>query len=392
MFIDLDDFKKINDTLGHDVGDMLLVEAGERIRSALRDVDTVARLGGDEFIVMIGDVEEQSTLIPIAEKLLAQFHKPFSIQNRELILTASIGISVYPDDGKDAQTLLRHADSAMYHAKEQGRNMYAFFTGKMNQKVSRRLNLEEQMSAALIRGEFRLHYQPKVSLDNGNILGVEALLRWTNQTLGDVAPDEFIPVAEQTGLIVNIGEFVIKEALQFIVQCRRDIDPDLSLAINLSPRQFRDPGLVNYLRHAVEESGLPWHALELEITEGVLMTGLTYIEEAISTLSELGAVLTMDDFGTGYSSLSYLRQFPFNVLKIDRSFVSGISSNFNDLELVDATIAMGHNLGMLVVAEGVETQGQLDILRLHGCDIAQGYHFSEPLPPGKLIEMLKEAV
>ncbi|MDZ7805315.1 EAL domain-containing protein [Thiohalophilus sp.] len=392
MFLDLDDFKKINDTMGHDVGDILLIEAGERIRDALRDIDTVGRLGGDEFIILVGHITDQSTLIPIAEKLLERFQQPFSIQNRELVLTASIGISVYPDDGSDAQTLLRYADSAMYSAKEQGRATYTFFTDAMNQRVSRRLNLEEQMNGALERGEFSLHYQPKIDISSGRILGVEALLRWNNPEHGAVSPAEFIPIAEQTGLIVPIGEFVIKEALQFITDCRKNYDPTLSIAVNLSPRQFRDHGLVDFIRRCIEEFNLPWNALELEITEGVLMIGLGYIEEAIETLSQQGAILAMDDFGTGYSSLSYLRHFPFNVLKIDRSFITGISANAHDLELVNATIAMGHNLGMVVVAEGVETQEQLNILRQHGCDVAQGYYFSRPVTPGKLMDQLSRKI
>ncbi|MDY6978918.1 MAG: EAL domain-containing protein [Pseudomonadota bacterium] len=388
MFLDLDDFKKINDTMGHDVGDLLLIEAGERIRHTLRDIDTVGRLGGDEFIILIGHITDQSALIPIAEKLLERFQEPFSIQNRELVLTASIGISVYPDDGSDSQTLLRYADSAMYSAKEQGRATYTFFTDAMNQKVSRRLSLEEQMNGALERGEFHLHYQPKIEITSGKILGVEALLRWNNPVHGNVSPAEFIPIAEQTGLIVAIGEFVIKQALQFITDCRQKYDASLSIAVNLSPRQFRDPGLIEFISHSIDEFRLPWKALELEITEGVLMIGLGYIEEAIATLNQKGAVLAMDDFGTGYSSLSYLRHFPFDVLKIDRSFVNGISDNTHDLELVNATIAMGHNLGMVVVAEGVETHEQLDILTQHGCDVAQGYYFSKPVPPGELVALL----
>jgi predicted signal transduction protein with EAL and GGDEF domain len=371
---------------------MLLIEAGERILHTVRDIDTVGRLGGDEFIVLIGNITNQSELIPIAEKLLEKFKQPFSIQSRDLVLTASIGISVYPDDGKDAKTLLKHADSAMYHAKEQGRSMYAFFTDAMNQKVTRRLSLEEQMNEALERNEFSLHYQPKIAISTGKILGVEALLRWQSPVLGSVSPTEFIPIAEQTGLIVSIGEFVVKEALQFIGHCRKNYDETLSVAVNLSPRQFREPGLVDFLQLSIEESGLPWEALQLEITEGVLMTGLAYIEDAIDTLSRRGVVLAMDDFGTGYSSLSYLRHFPFNVLKIDRSFVKGISDDHNDLELVDATIAMGHNLGMVVVAEGVETQEQLEILHHHGCDVAQGYYFSKPVPSAELLELLAQGI
>ncbi len=388
MFIDLDDFKKINDTLGHNVGDTLLVEASTRIRHALRDTDTVGRLGGDEFIVLLSNLDEPSAAIPIAEKILDCFKTAFFIQKRDLILTCSIGISIYPDDGDNALTLLRNADSAMYHAKESGRNMFAFFTKAMNTSVSRRLNLEEQMNGALERNELYLHFQPKVSIETGAITGIEALLRWNNPLLGQVRPDEFIPVAEQTGLIVPIGEFVIKESLRVLVECQQRFNRDISMAVNLSPRQFRDPGLIKFIETSVEESGIDWNYLEFEITEGVLLLGLSYIENAINYLNQKGATLAMDDFGTGYSSMSYLRRFPFEVIKIDRSFVMDITNDEHDLELVNAIIAMAHSLGLQVVAEGVETPEQAAILARQNCDIAQGYLFGRPLAESDLYSLI----
>lgn len=379
LFIDLDDFKKINDTLGHDTGDRILVDAAQRLRSAMRGVDTIGRLGGDEFIVLAGNLHSEDDIVQVADQLLECFRTPFRLDGRELMLTASIGISIYPDDGDTAVKLLQNADSAMYHSKAHGRNTYAFFTEAMNESLSRRVSLEERMNGALERGEFHLQFQPKIELATQRIIGAEALLRWTSPELGDVSPAEFIPIAEQTGLIVPIGEFVITEALRTVAQHRTQLDPDFSIAVNLSPRQFRDPGLTDFFTRTIETTGVAWKQLEIEITEGVLMTGLSYIDAALSTLGEKGVALAMDDFGTGYSSLSYLRQFPFTVLKIDRSFIKEITHNNNDLELVRATIAMAHSLGLKVVAEGVETEDQLAILKEQDCDYAQGYLLGRPV-------------
>ena len=390
MFIDLDDFKKINDTLGHDVGDMLLVDAAERISGAIRDADTVGRLGGDEFIVLIGNLVDGNAVVPVAEKILDCFRNAFHIQSRDLMLTASIGIAIYADDGDNTVALLRNADSAMYHAKEHGRNTFAFFTEAMNQSVSRRLSLEEQMGGALERNEFYLCYQPKIEVSSNKIVGVEALLRWNNATLGPVSPGEFIPVAEQSGMIVPIGEFVLREALQVLSECHRRFGKHITMAINLSPRQFRDPRLVDFIEDSVAQANIPWHSLELEITESVLMTGLSYIDQAVATLDARGAGLAMDDFGTGYSSLGYLRQFPFDVLKIDRSFINDITVDNHDLELVNAIISMAHSLGMQVVAEGVETQEQLNILAAQGCDLVQGFLLGKPILKKELFDLLNE--
>lgn len=390
LFLDLDDFKKVNDSLGHETGDKLLIEAAKRLLGSARSGDTVGRLGGDEFIVILPGILDASDASIVAENLLDQFRNAFNVENREMILTASVGISVYPKDGDNVSTLLRNADSAMYHAKDLGRNTYSYFTDSMNKEVSRRLMLEEQMHGALDRSEFRLLYQPLIDIDSETIIGVEALLRWSNPKLGDVFPDEFIPIAEQTGFIIPIGKFVLTEALNMIYQWQQNFESKFRIAVNLSPRQFRDPNLVKFIEQALEKSNVSAASLELEITEGVLMSGHTFIDEALAALCNLGVGLAMDDFGTGYSSMSYLRKYPFNTLKIDRSFVNDITVDSADRELVNATIAMAHGLGLKVVAEGVETKEQLIHLVKQDCEYAQGYFFSKPVLPEKIIEMLEK--
>ena len=391
LYLDLDDFKKINDSLGHDVGDKLLIEAAARLSSGLRCGDTVGRLGGDEFIVLLRGLTDLTDASPVIENLLEKFREAFRIDNRELMLTASIGVAVYPNDGNTPSELLRKADSAMYHSKEEGRNTYSYFTEAMNKDVSRRLALEEQMHGALERGEFRLHYQPKVDITTCNLIGVEALLRWNNPALGEVTPCEFIPIAEQTGLIIPIGQFVLNKALEMTATWQQKYEQPFSIAVNLSPRQFRDPNLVTFIKKAIAQSGVSGKSLELEIIEGVLMSGHAYIDEALEAINSLGISIAMDDFGTGYSSLSYLRRYPFDVLKIDRSFVNDIIEDKADRELVNAAIAMAHSLGLKVVAEGVETEEQRALLAKQGCEIAQGYLFSKPVSAEEITAMLVSA-
>jgi diguanylate cyclase (GGDEF)-like protein/PAS domain S-box-containing protein len=388
LFLDLDDFKKINDTMGHETGDKLLKEAASRLRSVVRSCDTVGRLGGDEFIILLGGLSQATDAQPVAEALLDKFTEAFAIDSRELVLTASIGISLYPDDGENLSELLRNADSAMYHSKEQGRNTYSYFTDEMNQGVSQRLRIEEQMHGALHRGEFSLRYQPKVELASGRIIGAEALLRWRNPVLGEISPLEFIPIAEQTGQIVSIGKFVLTQALEMAAFWQQTTGRPFSVAVNLSPRQFRDPNLVAFVENAIRVTEVAAAALELEITEGVLMNGHAYIDDALTALSKLGVSIAMDDFGTGYSSLSYLRNYPFDVLKIDREFVNDIADDTADRELVNAAIAMAHGLGLKVVAEGVETQAQLNYLRSRDCDYGQGYLFSKAVTSSELTAMI----
>jgi diguanylate cyclase (GGDEF)-like protein len=389
IFLDLDDFKKINDSMGHDVGDKILIETATRLRNSVRSCDTVGRLGGDEFVIILAGLKDDANVHGIVENMISQIRKAYKIDGREMILTVSVGISIYPENGNSSVELLRNADSAMYHSKKLGRNTYSYFTDSMNYENSRRLELEEQIHEALDRGEFTLRFQPKVELSSGKIMGSEALLRWHNPELGDISPDEFIPVAEQTGLIIPIGQFVLTEALRFTSQVQETIKANFGIAINVSPRQFREPLLVKNIEDAVKQFDIAFENLELEITEGVLMSGHNYISDALQELAQLGINIAMDDFGTGYSSLSYLRQYPFHVLKIDRSFINDISTSSADRELISASITMAHGLKLKVVAEGIETEEQLAFLKDLSCDYAQGYLFGKPLSDTDFFALLE---
>jgi diguanylate cyclase (GGDEF)-like protein/PAS domain S-box-containing protein len=389
IFLDLDDFKKINDSISHEVGDKLLVEAAKRLKNTVRMDDTVSRLGGDEFIILLGHLNSEKEVHPVAKKLLNCFRKAFLLDGRELILTASIGIAIYPNDGKNTADLLRNADTAMYQSKAQGRNTFNYFTHNMNKGISRRLQLEEQLHGALERGEFQLYFQPILDITSRKLVATEALLRWNSQVLGTINPEEFIPITEQTGQIVSIGQFVIQEALSNTAQWLKLLNRPFRIAINISPRQFRDPNLLQHIKDAMEQTGVPNHSIELEITEGVLMSGHSYIDDTLTKLNALGISIAMDDFGTGYSSLNNLRSYPFNTLKIDRSFVRDMTTDPADRELVNATIAMAHRLGLAVVAEGVETDAQLNHLAQQRCEMAQGYLFSTPLPAEEITRLLE---
>jgi len=334
LFLDLDDFKKVNDSLGHEVGDKILVKSAHRLQQVLRKEDTVGRLGGDEFIILLRGLTDHQDALAVAENLLNLFRQPFKIDRRELILTLSIGVAIYPKDGCCASDLLRSADTAMYQAKALGRNTYSFFTPEMNIVMQRRFEIEEQMRGALERNEFELHYQPQMDVKSASIIGAEALLRWHNPVLGNITPDEFIPIAEHTGLIVAMGEYVIEQALSFLNLWQKSDLNNYTMAVNLSPRQFRDNELIPFIKKVLSDTGTRPTTLELEITEGVLMSGQSYIHDALISINALGIKLSMDDFGTGYSSLSYLRQYPFDVLKIDRSFINGITINKADCDLV----------------------------------------------------------
>ena len=385
LFLDLDDFKRINDSLGHEVGDKLLVEAAIRLQQIVRGNDTVGRLGGDEFIILLRQLTNKSYAHPVIELLLEAFRQPFQIDGRELLLTLSVGVAIYPDDGETGTVLLKNADIAMYHAKAQGRNTFSYFTDEMNQHILRQLEIEEQLRGALERGEFSVNYQPQISVASGKVIGAEALVRWFNPTLKQVSPVEFIPLAEQSGLIVALGKFVLAEALAVIAQWQHQNSCSLRMAVNLSPRQFRDPSLVSFVQQALETAQVEPDKLELEITEGVLLSGHQFVENALNGLAQLGVLLSMDDFGTGYSSLSYLRKFAFNVLKIDRSFVHGLTETKADRELVYASIALAHSLELKVVAEGVETAEQLALLNELGCDYAQGFYLAKPMTSDALL-------
>jgi len=391
LFIDLDDFKKVNDSLGHETGDKLLVSAAERLRSVVRNEDTVGRLGGDEFLVLLGGLQHASGAIPVVENLVDQFRRSFQIDGREIILTSSIGLAMFPGDGDNPSQLLRNADTAMYHAKEGGRNTYSFFTEAMNHEVGRRLALEEQLHGALARNEFSVVFQPQVQISSGRIIGAEALLRWENAALGQIPPSEFIPIAEQTGIIIQLGKFVLEEALSHVAKWREEFAPDFRVSVNVSPRQFRDPNLVNDVHEALKKHSVPGKNLELEITEGVLLTGQIDIGKQLAALRELGASIALDDFGTGYASLSYLRTYPFDLLKVDRSFVNDITHDQADKALVDASIAMARALGLSVVAEGVETAEQLQLLSDMSCDAAQGFYTGKPVTAEEVTNTFKSS-
>lgn len=378
LFLDLDHFKKVNDSLGHEAGDELLREAATRLLGDLREQDTVARFGGDEYLILLDGLEYATDAQPVAEKLLESFRDPFHLLGRELMITASVGIAVAPTDGITAQDLLRNADMAMYQSKVEGRNTYHYFTDVMNRNVERRLAVEEQLRGAVGRDELSLAYQPLVDLSDDSTVGAEALARWHNPVLGEVRPDEFIPIAEQTGMIDNMGYRILELALTQAACWRRD-HPDFLVSVNVSPQQFRDPNLIARIGGALDRAGLPGDALQVEITESVLLDERIKAGNALEELKRLGVRIAMDDFGTGYASLSYLRRFPFDALKIDRSFVGDITENPHDCELVIASLALAHNLGLTVTAEGVETRAQLALLREHGCDLAQGYLFSAPI-------------
>ncbi|GGK60380.1 sensor domain-containing protein [Amphritea balenae] len=380
LFLDLDDFKRVNDSLGHDAGDSLLISAAARLQSVVRGTDTVGRLGGDEFIVLLSDLSDINIAAQIAEQILLLFQQPFTMDKREIVTTTSIGIACFPSDGKDSAELLRNADTAMYAAKQEGRNVFQFYTEAMNLQVARQLQLEELLYNALERDEFEVHYQPVLHIGSREITSAEALLRWHPSGIGPVYPDEFIPILEKTGGIIQVGNFVLEQSLKMAASIKAESLPGFHIAVNISPRQLRNADFPEYLFKLLKQYKFPATSLTLEITEGVLMTGYSIIEAAIKQLISKGVHIAMDDFGTGYSSLSYLRNYPFHALKIDRSFIRDITHDKADLELVNAAIAMAHSLELVVVAEGVETEQQLDLLALKACDYAQGFLFSKAVP------------
>lgn len=379
LFIDLDRFKNINDTLGHDAGDLLLCEMAERLRRCLRETDTVARLGGDEFVVLAEDALGSVPAIQIAQRILEAVTQPHTLHGRECHVTASIGIAIYPDDGLDAAAMLKHADIAMYRAKEKGKNAFEFYTATLNEHTVERLALEASLRHAIEREELVLHYQPKIELSSRRIVGVEALVRWRHPDLGFVPPNAFIPLAEETGLIVPIGEWVMRTAC---IQAKQWLDaglPPLRVAVNISARQFARVELPECIDRALSESGLDPDLFEVELTESMTMTHVDRAIETMDALKRRGIHIAIDDFGTGYSSLGYLKRFPIDSVKIDRSFVRDLPQGPRDCALAQATIAMAHALGLRAVAEGVETAEQLAFLQHHGCDEVQGYHFAKPM-------------
>ncbi|HVK94071.1 MAG TPA: EAL domain-containing protein [Noviherbaspirillum sp.] len=388
MFIDLDYFKHINDSLGHQVGDRLLQMVASRLQRCLRKGDTLARLGGDEFVLVLHAVEDLHAPAAVAQKVLEELTTPFRVDGHDLHAGGSIGISLYPSDGADVETLMRAADTAMYHAKSKGRGNYQFFTHTLNVATQQRLMIANQLRQALARSEFCLHYQPQVDMTRGKIVSAEALLRWNQPERGLISPSEFIPIAEETGLIHAIGEWVLREACAQLRRWRTDGHADLSIAVNLSARQLLQHGFTDMVARVLDEAGLPASALDLEITESVLMHPTEENLGLLTRLSEMGVQLWVDDFGTGYSSLSYLKRFPIKALKIDQSFVSGIGETQNDAAIISAIIAMADSLNLKVIAEGVENAGQAAFLRTHHCLFAQGYYYSEPVPAESFAELL----
>ncbi len=379
LLLDLDHFKNINDTLGHHIGDLLLIEVAKRLKSAVREQDTVSRQGGDEFVLVLPDTDADGAAC-LAEKLLAIITQRYQVEQYELVITPSIGIAMYPGDGEDAESLFKCADVAMFRAKRDGRNNFRFFTQEMQSHSSRNLQLENALRDALEREQLQLHYQPQVSLQDGRIIGAEALLRWQHPELGAVSPAEFIPVAEASGQIVQIGEWVLRTAVcQLKSWMDRDIAP-MIIAVNLSSVQFRHAHLPELVTQILEEAKLPAQYLELELTEGVAMDDPLGAIAVMDNLFERGIRMSIDDFGTGYSSLSYLKRFQVYKLKIDQSFVRDITEDPDDKAIVGAIISLASSLGMQTIAEGVETPDQLAFLREKGCDEVQGYYFSRPLP------------
>jgi diguanylate cyclase (GGDEF)-like protein/PAS domain S-box-containing protein len=392
IFLDLDRFKYVNDSLGHAAGDELLQSVSKRLLAGVRASDTVSRLGGDEFVILLSEIAHPEDAATSAAKILLSLNAPHSIGGRDVDIDGSIGISIYPDDGMDAETLIKNADTAMYHAKENGRNNFQFFKADMNRKSVERQSLEGRLRQALRRREFVLHYQPKVNLDTGEITGVEALLRWQQPDRGLIPPADFVPVAEDCGLIVQIGRWVLREACLQAREWQALGLPFGRISVNVSAAEFRSKSFLAEIRATLKETGLEARYLDLELTEGVLMEDAESTVAVLQELKMMGIHLAVDDFGTGYSSLSYLRQFPIDVLKIDKSFVQQISGNAEDSAIVSAIIDMGKNLRQRVIAEGVETHEQLAFLQARHCGEGQGYLFSQPLAAAEFAHLLETGV
>jgi diguanylate cyclase (GGDEF)-like protein len=389
LYLDLDRFKGVNETLGHRVGDLLLQKIAGRLKACVQESDTLARLGGDEFVIVLAGINDVETISSTAKKIQTLVYEPIMIENQEIYTTASIGIAVYPMDGEDSHTLLKHADLAMYQAKEFNRNNFQFFSDEMNTRVLHRMKLEITMRKALEREEFFLLYQPQVNANNGRIVGVEALLRWNHPELGVVAPDKFIYLAEETGFIVPIGDWVLQTACCQNKAWQDKGLPPVRMAVNLSARQFAQSGLDETISTILLESGLAPQWLELEITESTIMKNAETNISILTRLNDMGIDLAIDDFGTGYSSLAYLKHFPINRLKIDRSFVQDITTNPDDATIAEIIITMAKTLKLSVIAEGVETRAQADFLSFHNCEEMQGFFFSRPIPAAELELVLK---
>ncbi|OUL17763.1 EAL domain-containing protein [Nostoc sp. 106C] len=391
-FLDLDRFKTINDTLSHAIGDQILQNVAQRLTQCLRNSDTLARWGGDEFILILPEINDAEEVAQIQERILAAFKPVFNIENYQLHISPSIGIALYPIHGQDTETLIKHADAALYIVKSQGRNHYQFYHSAINSGSSELLILENSLHHALERQEFEVYYQPQVNITTGEITKIEALLRWRHLQLGFIPPEKFIPLAEETGLILPIGEWVLKTACAQNKYWQDTLGlPSLSVAVNLSARQFQQPNLVNTVTQILSITQLDPRFLELEITESIAMKDVEFTKKVLSELYELGISISIDDFGTGYCSLSYLKNFPIHCLKIDRSFVRDLSNDNHDAAITTAIIALAHGLKLAVVAEGVETEEQRNLLRVLDCELMQGYLFSRPLSAEDTTGLLRES-
>jgi diguanylate cyclase (GGDEF)-like protein/PAS domain S-box-containing protein len=390
MFIDLDNFKRINDTLGHRIGDALLEQVAARLTENVPGSQVVGRLGGDEFIVVITGNRVSTTSAAMAERILESLCRPYTVEDYQLHSGASIGIAIYPADGNSAETLMKHADAAMYHAKSRGRNTFEFFSQAINRGVRERLDIENGLRDALKHGGFKLHYQPQIDLTTGSICSVEALLRWRHPLLGVIAPDRFIPIAEETKLILPLGLWVIDRACHQLRAWRNDGIAGVRMAINVSVKQLQDESFFEALGSIVERHGLSGSDIELEITESAIMENLSRVQALLKSLQDYGITLSIDDFGTGYSSLGRLKLLPIQSLKIDRSFVHDIETDHGNAKICDGIIALGHSLGLKIIAEGVETDAQKNLLQNSGCDAIQGFLIAKPLPADDVAKLITQ--
>jgi len=390
LFLDLDHFKVVNDSLGHSVGDSLLQQVATRLKNAVREGDTVARVGGDEFTIVLQELTEPQDAAIVAQKVLRTIAAPMDVDGHRLLVTTSIGITLFPTDGEDAETLLRNADAAMYRAKAEGRNTYQMSTRELSRTTQERMTVESGLHLALEAGEFQLMYQPQIDVESTQVVGMEALLRWRHPQRGLILPDEFIRVAEERGLILAIGDWVLRQACLDVRRFHERGLPHFRVAVNLSARQFRDPSLASTVESALRDSGVPAETLELEITETMAMENVHLTMATLELFRRAGVNIAIDDFGTGHSSLSYLKRFPIDALKIDRSFVSDLPESFEDAAIVSSVIQLANGLGMRVVAEGVEKSEQLDFLREAGCREVQGFYFSYPAPVDQLLTLIAQ--
>ena len=389
LYLDLDEFKRINDSMGHDVGDALLMKVAETLRQCVRHQDTVARMGGDEFVILLTDIDDLSGASAVARKILETMAKPVTLLKNEIMITPSIGITLAPEDSLNADILLKNADMAMYKAKKSGRNNYQFFTEEMNTQTVDHLMIENDLRRAIENDELYLMYQPKWGIEDNAFMGVEALVRWNHDTKGQLSPEYFIPIAETAGLMIRLGQWVLRRACKEVKQMEKQGLKEIELAVNLSTRQFRDPDLIETIQDILTETSFKAVNLDLEITETTLMEQIEHAVELLDQIKALGITVTIDDFGTGYSSLNYLKRLPIDTLKIDKAFIMDIPDDKDDMEISAAVIAMAHKLGLKVVAEGVSSQEQWDFLKQNNCDIAQGYLLGEPMLSSEIVDKYK---